>query len=274
MTGRSAGTAPWGEGYADDGWSAFAAVDRWEQLTPDEYIRFFPRLGDRAGAPPAEVGQHLTEAVAVRVWRRGPDGLGLSLAGLDPCALAALGCGAADRWFAPPSRLGRAMGWLAGRRPARTDDTAALQQLAGLVAILREGRVPAYTEKVAMVVAFHGGLHPAYLWSEALAWADSGTALGWLGVLARGWAAFMPAEAAAPIIDAVVPGPDGTARLRDARFAACGLSPAQWGALARAAHAAAEGHGTVVRLIPAGRRAPARTGTNDPALPAAAATSR
>ena len=94
----------------------------------------------------------------------------------------------------------------------------------------------------------------------------SATAIGWLGVVARGRDALLPPDIAATLADTIA-GTEAAGRPRDQRFALCGFTPAQWGALGLTARRCLDGRREPVRLSQAVRPAAERDG---PALPAGA----
>ena len=246
-------TATWGDGFVDDGWVQVAAVDRWDRVHPDEVLRLFPAL---AGTPErlAVVTSRLEQAIAIR-WRRlhGRSGRQAHcLQSLEQSALTAL-ADVHDRiWFPRPGRLQAAADRLRGTGPgvlaAAAGEAAALHMLDDLLVALQSGQVMPYAEHRALSLAFYAGVHPGYLWSEALAQHECATAIGWLGVVARGRDALLPSDIAATLADSIVGSDETAGRPRDQRFALCGLAPMQWGVIGRAAQRRLEGHRDVVRL--------------------------
>ena len=270
---RRSADAVWGEGFADDGWADLVRVDRWDLVHPDEFLRFFPGLVATA-ADAAVLPERLEQAVAVR-WRRmttrgAPD---LALRSLPAKALARLGEAHESEWFPAPGPLRSILDQLLGplgEIPAPGED-AAILTLDALLAARRAGWTPPYTEHAALTVAFHAGIHPAYLWSEAVPQHESATAVGWLGVVMRGRRAFLPGDIAATLAGCIAEGPEETGRLRDQRLALCGFTPTQWGLIGRAARRCLEGKRDVVRLSAAARPSPFRTSDRPHSQPAGAA---
>lgn len=266
----------WGEGFADDGWAQVARVDRWDLVHPDELLRVFPALVASASRSALLIG-HLEEAVAVR-WRRlraRANARDLRLQSLHAGALTRLADDHETAWFPPSGPLRSLFSQLLGTgshivAPSPGEE-AALLALDDLLTTLRAGRAVPYTEHRALGLAFHAGIHPAYVWSEALALHECATAMGWLGVVARGRDALLPPDIAATLADTIAAGTQVTWRLRDQRFALCGFTPAQWGAIGRAARRCLDGRREPVRLSRATRptrMAAAERGS--PALPAGA----
>lgn len=261
----------WGEGFADDSWAQLARVDRWDLVHPDELLRAFPALVASAGRSALLIGR-LEEAVAVR-WRRlrgGSSSRDLHLKSLDADALVRLAEDHEASWFPPRgplrSALGHLLGTGSGLGAPGSGEEAAVLALDDLLAALRAGRAAPYAEHRALSLAFHAGIHPAHVWSEALALHECATAIGWLGVVARGRDALLPPDIAATLADTIA-GTEAAGRPRDQRFALYGFTPAQWGALGLTARRCLEGRREPVRLSQAVRPAAERDG---PALPAGA----
>lgn len=267
----------WGEGFANDSWAQVARVDRWDLVHPDELVRLFPALVASASRSELLIG-HLEEAVAVR-WRRiraRTNGRDLRLQSLDAGALTRLADDHEAAWFPPSGPLRSLLGQLLGtgsriEAPSPSEE-AALLALDDLLTALRAGRAVPYTEHRALGLAFHAGIHPAYIWSEALELHECATAMGWLGVVARGRDALIPPDIAATLADTIAAGMQATGRPRDQRFALCGLTPAQWGAVGLEARQCLGGRQEPLRLSratrPTGGTAVAERGS--PALPAGA----
>lgn len=128
--------------------------------------------------------------------------------------------------------------------------------MATLDAILvqwRGGRTVPYAEHLALTLAFHAGIHPRYVWSEALPLHELATAVGWVGMVARGRHALLPRDIAATLADTIVTGADRTGHLQDPRWSLCGLTPRQWGVIGRAARRCLEGRQELIWLDPARR---------------------
>lgn len=263
----------WGEGCVDDSWAQVARVDRWDLVHPDEVLRLFPALIAASGKSTLLIGR-LEQALAVR-WhqlRVRAGGHGLRLKSFDANALTTLADVHEAAWFPLPGPLQSAMDWLLGSGPGsgaqNAGEEAAVLALDDLLIALRAGSAVPYAEPRALSLAFYAGIHPAYIWSEALTLHDCATAIGWLGVVACGRGALLPPDIAATLSDSIVEGTQGAGRPRDQRFAFCGLTPPQWGSIRRAARQCLEGKRDIVRLRHATRPSTVRVKERDaPRLP-------
>lgn len=252
VTGWRPAVPVWGEGFVDDSLADIARVDRWDLVHPDEVLRFFPGLVATAGNA-AVLLDLLEQAVAVRWWRIGARGGHRPvLQSVRAEALARIGDTHEAAWFPSPGPLRSALDRLRGAQPesAGAGEAAAVLTLDALLAQRRAGRMLPYTDHLALTLAFQAGIHPAYLWSEALPLHESATAIGWLGVLARGRRALLPRDIAATLAGSIAEDEGASGRLRDQRFGLCGLTPAQWGLIGRAARRCLEGRRDIVRLKP------------------------
>lgn len=243
----------WGEGCVDDSWTQVARVDRWDLVHPDEMLRLFPALIAASGQSALLIGR-LEQALAVR-WHRlrvRAGGHGLRLESFDANALTRLAEAHEAAWFPLPGPLQSAMDRLLGTGPGfgaeNAGEEAAVLALDDLLTSLRAGSAVAYAEPRALSLTFYAGIHPAYVWSEALALHDCATAIGWLGVVARGHGALLPPDIAATLADSIAESAQGAGRPRDKRFAFCGLTPLQWGSIGRAARQCLAGKRDIVRL--------------------------
>lgn len=147
----------WGDGFADDGLHAMAGVRSFDQIEPDEYVRLFPNLVLPRPTLHPILREHLRSVA---------DGRDLNLRSRSLLR---------NRFEIPGGQLAE---------PYMTfiDDESIA--------------VPPYDEEWAMSFAFHSGVHPAYIWPEALGSHEALTTAGWLGVVARGRPALMPREVA------------------------------------------------------------------------------
>lgn len=228
-----------------------ARVHRWDLLHPDEVVRFFPGLITTAGH--ADLPLELLEQAVAAGWRRVLARARATSTRRDETQEAA--------WFPAQGPLRAAVDWLLGERPEAeiAGEDGAIPALEALLARRRAGQRVPYTEPLALTLAFHAGVHPAYLWDEALPLHEVATAIGWIGVLARGRRALLPRDIAATLADGIALGANATGRCRDHRFGLCGLDAPQWGLLGRAASRCLAGKRDLVRLTPAMRRARAET---------------
>lgn len=264
----------WGEGLVDDSWAQVAGVDRWDRVHPDEMLRLYPALVATAVRSQPLIGR-LEQAIAVR-WRRlsmRAGGQALRLRSLDENALTLLADAHERAWFSHAGRLRSALDRLLGIGPGPVAPTpgeeAAVLALDDILIAWRDGRTAPYAEHRALNLAFYAGIHPAYLWREAVTVHECATAIGWLGVVARGRDALLPRDVAATLADSIVRSAAATGWPRDQRFALCGLTPFQWGAIGEAARHCLEGDRKIVRLRHAATRVGLRSsGRRTPALPA------
>lgn len=195
----------WGDGFADDGPSAFASMVSWDACSTDEYAVLFPQLVPSDGRLPAAPLAHLASCVAARAAR---------LARFDP-APPVLGqpgwggsaCTLERAWFTGESALVgllRAAGLM--RTPAErvAAERRLLALLDGLLAEVRRGLVPDWSEDREAWFAFGSGIHSAYLWPESAVSPSRCLTAAWLGHLDRGRAALMPEAVADYLLDAVL----------------------------------------------------------------------
>ena len=249
MAGRSASSV-WGEGFVDDSLTDLARVDRWDLVHPDEALRYFPRLVPTARDASLLLAL-LEQAVAVRWRRRSLHGLHPPLVQSLPAeALSRIGDAYAEAWFPSAGPLRSVLDRMFAERPEEggAGEDAAMLALDGLLTLRRAGRAAPYTDHLALTLAFSAGIHPAYVWDEALPLHEVATAIGWLGVVARGRPALLPGDIAATLAGSIGESAEATGRLRDQRFARCGLTPSQWGSIGRAARRCLDGKRDIVRL--------------------------
>jgi len=165
----------WGDGFVDDDWRELTRVRDWREVSPDELVRLFPALVPTDGRAPAPVA-----------------------------ALAIAQAEAID----------------AGRNAERAQRrTPGTESGAADAAFLRRAVSPespsdADTWDMARF-AYLTGVHPAYVWPQAVTLAAWGATAAWLGALARRGAAFVPEEVAEYFADVAPVGPDGAGAIRD-----------------------------------------------------------
>ena len=166
----------WGDGFADDGWTELSRVMDWKQCDGDELYRKFPNLHVDPSAP----------------W---PAPLRAAFA----CFLDAEDC---ERL----QRQSRIEGPRSGFCPCRGSDVR--NAGADLVAALAQAAIPAavppFSDDSAALVAFFTGVHPAYIWPEALLSHDRFATVGWLGHVERHGRALMPLEVAQYVLEVIV----------------------------------------------------------------------
>ena len=200
-------------------WCRVVAVDSFVQCSPEDLFRVFPRLMPRNGAVPGALRSHLSRCIAVRALRLSgradsarsgaPNGLS-SLASMDDTEALAIARRSRDDWFTTD----------AARSQAERDAEAAV--LAFIDTVLSEvddGSLRDFDPDDAAVFAHTTGIHPAYLWPEALLSHELFTALGWLGHYQRRKPVTMPPDVVDYFADTILRRPDGIAGLREPLFA-------------------------------------------------------
>lgn len=211
---------PWGDGIDHETWSMMLSPRAWEDCADDEMIHVYPCLLPRNGGVPPRVRERIVEAAAC--LRRS----------LEPHGRAA----AARR---PRLRLFPVL------RVDHGGDKAILELLDQLLAEIDADGVRAYDPESAALFAFTTGIHPAYIWCEALLSHEVFKAMGWLGHLARGRPAFMPRDVALYVNDVVHV--SAAATVIDGLCPALALEPAAAKALRSAAKRCLEGRFALVR---------------------------
>ena len=187
----------WGDGFAEDDWSAMAGIRSWDACEPDQYVRFYPALAGRSGNVPAPLRVHLVQAIADRARRSTarPEGReGAPAASRSPLAVSM----AISLW----DRVCR----LARPAPEPADsavDQAALALLEAVLAAVRTDTVGDVGFRQAATFAFLSGIHPAYLWPAAALAQERHAAAGWLGIVGGGRPALMPADVADYMLDVI-----------------------------------------------------------------------
>jgi hypothetical protein len=225
-TGTRRARAVWGDGFENDGWDEIVRVKDWGCCSSDEFVRVFPRLIPSDGRLPDTLLRHLTTCVAVRAWRvqqiaarkLTQDWSARSITATD---VETIGRQCHWDWFrlAPVPRS-----W---RRFARNftvsdhDRWREEEALAFVDSILwdsRNGTLGSFQERRATYVAFFTGIHPVYLWPEAMLSHELFTAVGWLGHLSRGRQALMPADIAQYFLEVIEGGDTRHLNLLDCRL--------------------------------------------------------
>lgn len=121
-------------------------------------------------------------------------------------------------WLSPGSRGLSIAAFLRGRlAPSGTGDSSRIEDKSGsesvkdselarlkaLLATLRLSLTPVYCSQLAASLAVQIGLHPAYVWDEALLSSEMFLTLGWLGLLLDRGSAWMPAAVAEYFADVI-----------------------------------------------------------------------
>jgi hypothetical protein len=208
----------WGDGFEHDGFSEILAVDDWRSCAADEYIRVFPRLIS-PGRLPDCLNRHIKEFLAVWLWRCFQDkarDAPVRLRSIDASAATTVGRCKQGAWFPQQPhwrqvvlREARAGG------PASLDVHAALIAIDELLCALDAGDRPAYDVGQAARFAFWTGVHPVYVWPQALLSHQLFTTIGWLGHCARGRCAVLPPDIAEFLLDSIVKDRNGGYRVSD-----------------------------------------------------------
>jgi hypothetical protein len=165
----------WGDGFAEDDWCELLRIREGSFVGEDEFVRLFPSLVPAGGY----VGGQVREIVVARASAI------MEMAGSTP---------EYSKGFRWNERLSR----LCASRPVTTsfgagDDADFLRSL------VSEDPSPVQldaNEPDMARFAYLTGVHPAYLWPAAATLAYWGTAVAWLGSLARCGAAMVPIEVA------------------------------------------------------------------------------
>ena len=209
----------WGDGFDEDGWAELARVDDWACCSPDEYLRIFPQLVPRDRVLPLVLWTHLEDCVAARAWRLRFVGEISALRSLDADKVETLGPQVCASWF---SRRADVRWTLRGGGIADDDLAAELDGLRFVDDMLRaviDTTVPAFDESLATSFAFCTGIHPVYLWPEAVLAHQLHTAAAWLGHVGRGRRAYMPSDIAEYFLGVIVGEPPHELQVCDPRIA-------------------------------------------------------
>ena len=207
-TKRGRAATVWGDGFVDDDvWSCRGVVG-WDQVSADEYVRFFPGLSERSRGI-QQLLDYLSDCVAARVWRvRHHHGMSPN-APLKSMSLAeALDRGAEAKldFYAPMSLARRAAARLypaAGHAGDAFGEQWALALVDLVLCCLRAGQGMPFEPGTTAAFAFASGIHPSNIWPEAITSVERDSTAGWLGIVERGRAALMPADIADYLLDVI-----------------------------------------------------------------------
>ena len=215
MIGAERHVSRLGGASAANDWCRVVAVDSFLQCSADELFRVYPRLMPSNGVVPDTLKSHLSRCVAVRALRlsRHADGVacdasaGLpTLASMDSAETLALARRSPDDWFKTE---------IAGPEEERAADAAALALIDAVLSEVDDDALRAFDPDDAGVFAHTTGIHPAYLWPEALVSHELFTTLGWLGHYQRRRPVTMPVDVADYLADTIQRGPEGVATVRE-----------------------------------------------------------
>ncbi len=238
------GCRAWTSSPAQERWSHISAVDDFAACDPAQYIRVFPRLLPRPGCPvPVALRAHITRCLAVLAWRsraEGDDGPMRILCGatrVEADEMMALGAREHGPWFA-----GAGPGPVRSVSPDRAlDEGEAFALVVALRGEIDRGALRPLDRDEAAIFAVVTGIHPAYLWPEALLSHEFYTAAGWLGHLWRRGRADMPRDLADYFDDVLDAGGDGPPGTRDPHLARLLPGPEVLAEIHRAAQARRSG---------------------------------
>ena len=200
-------------------WGYVIAVDNFLQCSPDDLFRVFPRLMQRSGTVPAVLRSHLSRCIAIRALRLadrscGPHtgaSIGLpSLTSMDHGETLALARRSRDDWFMTDSAFPEA---------ERAGESAVLAFIDSVLSEVHDGSLREFKRVDAAAFAYATGIHPAYLWPEALLSHELFTAMGWLGHYQRRRVVTMPPDVGDYLADTILWKPDGAAVVREPLFA-------------------------------------------------------
>jgi hypothetical protein len=250
---RSPNSLPWGDGFELDGWRDFASTTSWELCSTDEFLRVFPRLIPSCNSVPICIVAHLEECLAVLTWRmsrRGTTTQPIKEGSATPQESNISGQLREPYWFpdAPAWMrifVSRTEPSIAGEREAE----AALY-IDRLLAELRTGTLPPFREDGSARFAYWTGVHPVYLWPEALVSHELFTAIGWLGYSIRGRGAMLPRDIAEYFCQVLVRDGSGTYCTDDEILASYIRSPEMAKALHNFANRRLAGYQSICHLQP------------------------
>ncbi len=200
-------------------WGRVVAVDSFLQCSADDLFRVFPRLVPRDGAVPDALKSHLSRCLAIRALRlsRQTDDVssgastGLpSLASMNSAETLALARRSPNDWFETE---------IAGAEAGRAADAEAVTFIDAVLSELDDDTLRDFDPEDAGTFAYTTGIHPAYLWPQALPSHELFTAIGWLGHYQRRRPVTMPIDVVDYFADTILRGPDGIAALREPLFA-------------------------------------------------------
>jgi hypothetical protein len=183
----------WGDGFVDDDWRELTRVRDWSHVTTDELVRLFPALVPTDGRVPAPIA----ELVAAQAEA------------IDASTRAAIGAPSGGVLSFGKNSAGDHARRKAANGEASAADAAFLRR-----AVSHEAPRDADSWDMARF-AYLAGVHPAYVWPQAVTVAAWGATAAWLGALARRGAAYLPVEVAEYIADVAPVDADGVASIRD-----------------------------------------------------------
>ena len=225
-TGTPLARTLWGDGFENDGWDEIIRVNDWGCCSSDEFVRVFPRLIPSDGRLPDTLLRHLTTCVAVRAWRVQQIAArklaqNWSARSITATDVETIGRQCHWDWFrlAPvPRSLFRFTRNAAVSDHDRRCEEEALAFVDSILWDSRNGSLGPFQERRAAYVAFFTGMHPVYLWAEAMLSHELYTAVGWLGHLSRGRQALMPADIAQYFLEVIEGDDPRHLRLLDCRL--------------------------------------------------------
>ncbi|WP_158809362.1 hypothetical protein [Beijerinckia sp. L45] len=257
----------WDDDVGSGCWSSLRAVRDWSDIGED-MLRIYPRLLPRSGLIPKPVADRIAECVAVLAWRLcGSDSASSPLRAISPYAVQEVGRAKTAAWFPLQTR-----GWLGFPKrsefwTSRDEDLNALNLLDALLCSIKTESVGPFSEATAAEFAFRTGIHPAYIWPEALLSNQLFTAVGWLGYVARGRGARMSHDMAEYLLDVLHADHFGVVWVHDANLDYYLNGDGIKGRLLYCARRRLRGRSTIFHANPANEIA-YRRGVDPPSAPA------
>jgi hypothetical protein len=248
MTVSALQSSVWGDGFVRDAFTDVLGVRRWDCVSEDEFILYFPKLVERIVERSPRLIQRLTECVAVRAFRMRRRGAACGkLRSVSLEQIETSGRQGESSWFLDrPGLVGRL--FRSGAEEAASVDREGLHLLDAVAWRARSGRPTAFDESSSAAFAFFSGIHPAYFSDSRLDWNSRELTAGWLGFLDRGRSAVMPLAVAEFLVDAVECAGRDQALPRDATIAWMVQRPSDWKKLKRVAELSLEGVDRIVRI--------------------------
>ncbi len=185
-------------------------MDSFLQCSPDDLFRLFPRLMPRDGVVPDALKSHLSLCSAARhrecCTLNGSSEASITLPSVD-------GLPALD--LARPAPACASNADLAGPETERDVDGEALAFIDAILSEIDRGALRDFDPGDAALFAHATGLHPAYIWPEALVSHELFTTIGWLGHYRRRRIVAMPVDVADYFADTIQRRPDGVVTVRE-----------------------------------------------------------
>jgi hypothetical protein len=248
MTVFALGSSVWGDGFVRDRFTDVIGVRRWDCVSEDEFILYFPKLVERIVERSPRLIKRLTECVAVRAFRLRRQGESCgALRSVSQQQVETIGRRSEGSWFLDRRSLADRLFRSGGSAVAAVErdglcllDTVAWRALGGCATTFDDANSAAF--------AFFSGIHPAYFSESRPDWNCRDITAGWLGFLDRGRSAVMPLSVAEFLVDAVECTGRDQVRISDATVAWMVQRPSDWKKLKRVAELSLEGVDRIVRI--------------------------